>query len=42
LQIPAQPELEVVFEEGEGVVRLDEASSPHDLTGREVESYECF
>ena len=37
-----QVELDVAFQEEDGVVRLNGASSAYDLTGREVDSYECF
>ncbi|CAD0107056.1 unnamed protein product, partial [Aureobasidium uvarum] len=41
-QFQTPTELDVVFREGDGGLRLDEADSPLCLKGREVESYECF
>ncbi|CAD0082712.1 unnamed protein product, partial [Aureobasidium vineae] len=41
-QHQGQRELDAVFQDGDGGVRLDEAGSPLCLIGREVESYECF
>lgn len=42
LRFHAQADLEAVFQEGDGIVTLNEANSPLYLEGREVESYECF
>jgi hypothetical protein len=42
LRVQAQANLEAVFQETDGVVRLNEANSPLYLEERDVENYECF